>query len=182
MKRVIVTQAGLSGQPLTDLKEWLSISTNRDDSLLEDLLRAALEVCEGFTGLMPLNQICDEVLTASRGPICPATKPVFSLVQLQNITPTGAQRTVAMSDYDFDIDADGRLRIELRTTLEYERLLVRLSAGLASNWNALDPAIRQGIVRLAGYYYRERDDGPQSGSPPASVAALWRPFRTMRLA
>jgi hypothetical protein len=46
----------------------------------------------------------------------------------------------------------------------------------------LPEGIRQGALRLAAHQYRERDvDAPQP-VPPAAVAALWRPWRRMRLA
>lgn len=47
-------------------------------------------------------------------------------------------------------------------------------------WAVLDPALRHGIVRLAAHQYRERDNG-EANALPAAVAALWQPFRTLRL-
>ncbi len=53
--------------------------------------------------------------------------------------------------------------------------------GLAANdWTELDEAPRHGIVRFAAYQYRERDEGP-AGHLPSSIAALWRPYRMVRL-
>ena len=48
------------------------------------------------------------------------------------------------------------------------------------DWSALDPGLRQGIVRYAAHQYRERDSG-SSEAPPAAVAALWRPYRRVML-
>ncbi|MFD1952261.1 head-tail connector protein [Sphingomonas arantia] len=39
-------------------------------------------------------------------------------------------------------------------------------------------AVAQGIVRLAAHFHAHRDD---DAGPPAVVAALWRPYRQMRL-
>ena len=50
----------------------------------------------------------------------------------------------------------------------------------ATSWAELDSALRHGIVRFAAHHYRERDEG-EADRLPASVAALWRPFRTVRL-
>lgn len=49
-----------------------------------------------------------------------------------------------------------------------------------AGWSATDPALRQGIIRLAAHQYRERDNGAASALP-AAVAALWQPFRALRL-
>lgn len=50
----------------------------------------------------------------------------------------------------------------------------------SQDWNALPTALAEGIVRFAAWLYRERD-GAADRPPPAAVAALWRPYRTMRL-
>jgi uncharacterized phiE125 gp8 family phage protein len=59
---------------------------------------------------------------------------------------------------------------------------VRLSVGIAADWASLPPALKHGVIRLAAHYYRDRDTGSQrTAAPPASVAALWQPWRAMRL-
>ena len=50
----------------------------------------------------------------------------------------------------------------------------------SQDWNALPTALAEGIVRFAAWLYRERD-GAVDRPPPAAVAALWRPYRAMRL-
>ena len=67
MNRVILTPAALPGAALAELKQWLGITTTGDDTPLLSLLTTALEVCEGFTGQMPLETECEEVLPARAG-------------------------------------------------------------------------------------------------------------------
>jgi len=43
----------------------------------------------------------------------------------------------------------------------------------------LPEPLRQGIVRLAAHLYTVR--GEAEAPPPACVAALWRPWRRLRL-
>jgi hypothetical protein len=50
----------------------------------------------------------------------------------------------------------------------------------AATWPDFDEALRQGIIRHAACRYRERDSGAAEALP-AAIAALWRPFRTLRL-
>ena len=38
------------------------------------------------------------------------------------------------------------------------------------------------VIRLAAHHYRGRENPEASSSPPASVAALWGPWRRLRLA
>lgn len=48
-----------------------------------------------------------------------------------------------------------------------------------SDWSALPEALRHGVIRLAAHLYRDGDGA--AAAPPAAVAALWRPWRRMRL-
>jgi len=46
------------------------------------------------------------------------------------------------------------------------------------NWDAVPAPVRQGVAMLVQYLWEDRG---RSEAPPAAVAALWRPFRVMRL-
>ena len=87
---------------------------------------------------------------------------------------------LAASDCELDIDAEQVGRVRLPSQSNAARLLVRFVAGLAETWDMVPEGLRQGVVRLAAYHYRERDGA--ATSPPASIAALWRPWRRLRLA
>lgn len=54
-----------------------------------------------------------------------------------------------------------------------------VGAALPLAWAEVPPALNEGILRFAAHLYRERD-GAES-EPPAAVAALWRPYRVLRL-
>ena len=181
MKRVIVTPTALDGAPLDELKRWLSITTDRDDALLVELLRSSLDACEAFTGLMPLQQLCTEVLPVTGQTQRASIAPVTTLHEIHEVTPSLAKRDIAASAYTHEIDADGRLFVRLLNLPANARIELRVTAGLADSWVRLEPTLRQGIVRLAAHQYRERDEGSNEARPPVSVAALWRPWRTVRL-
>ena len=92
----------LSDAALDELKQWLAITTARDDALLLRLIEAAHDLCLRFTG---------------------------------------SEETA---------------------------------------WQNIPQPLRHGIIRYAAHQYRERDAG-SSDAPPAAVAALWGPYRRMRL-
>jgi uncharacterized phiE125 gp8 family phage protein len=58
------------------------------------------------------------------------------------------------------------------------RVAVRYRAGLAADWAALPAPLAHGAVLLAAHLFENRDAGR---APPAAVAALWRPYRVVRL-
>lgn len=180
MQRIIVTRAEPGGEALAEVKEWLSITTSDDDVLLLGQLRAALDLCERFTGAVPLNQFCRETHPARHGLIRLRTAPVLSIVEVKEIDWTGAHIDLGPDSYRTDVLADGTGVVELLQTPRHSRLTIAFNTGLAARWRDLDPGLRQGIVRLAAHYYRERDHR-ELPEPPASVAALWRPWRRLRL-
>lgn len=182
MKRAIVTPASLAPSALAELKEWLGITTAGDDAALGALLRSGLEMCEDFTSIMPLLQTCEELLPASAEWQQLATRPVQSITALQGVPADGTRFTLPTANYAIELDADGGGRVRVMNPGAAGRIAVRFTAGLASDWSSLPDALRHGVLRFAAYQYRMREDDGASGSPPAAVAALWRPWRRLRLA
>lgn len=181
MKRAIVTPAVLSPAALTELKQWLGISTAQDDAPLTGLLRAGLEMCEAFTGSMPILAGCEEVLPASGGWQNLSTRPVQAITALQAIAADGTRTVLALSTYAVELDADGGGRVQVFLPGSAQRMAVRFTAGLAPDWASLPEALRHGVLRLAAHQHRERETSGAGPLPPAAVAALWRPWRRMRL-
>ena len=168
---------------LAELKDWLGITTPADDAQLAALLRASLDLCELFTGLMPLQQVCEEVLPASADWQVLGTRPVQAITTLTGIPAEGARFALAVGSYAIDLDADGGGLVRVLDQGSAGRIAVTFLAGLAPDWSTLPEALRHGVLRLAAHQYRNREGGGLSGAiPPAAVAALWRPWRRMRLA
>jgi len=182
MKRAIIAPPTLAPTALAELKAWLGISTSREDAELTGLIRTALELCEGFIGAMPLTAGCEEVLPTSGEWQALATRPVTAITGALAIAANGTRTALSANDYDIDIDAAGTGRIRLARTIDQTRVAVTFTAGMAESWDTLPDAIRQGLVRWAAHQHRTRDNDKALAGPPASVAALWRPWRRMRLA
>lgn len=182
MMRAIVAPPALASAALSEIKAWLGISRSTDDAELLALTRSAIDLCEGFTGTMPLQSGCEEVLAAQGEWQALSAQPMRAITALAALDKAGARTALAASDYEFDIDADGRGLVRLLKPIDQSRLVVTYSAGLADDWAGLPEAIRHGVIRLAAHQHRARDDEKKSElSPPAAIAALWRPWRRMRL-
>lgn len=181
MNRVILTPAVLPGTALAELKQWLGITTAGDDAPLATLLAAALDICEGFTGQMPLEAECEEVLSACPGWQALATRPVQAVSAVEGIGPDGLRFSIDASSYEIELEADGTGRVRLPTFAAEARVAVRFAAGLAADWDALPASLRHGLIRLAAHQHRQRENDGAAPLPPASVVALWRPWRRMRL-
>ncbi|MEO0462323.1 MAG: hypothetical protein AAF127_04275 [Pseudomonadota bacterium] len=180
MQRTVTGPADLSQEALADLKGWLGISRSREDALLTDLLAASLAICEGFTGQTPLEHVIALTVPAEPGWQCLAARPVRGLEAVEHVAPDGARVAVPDEEHTFRIEADGTARLAVQGSSDSSMIAVTVRAGIAPDWAQLPAALKQGIIRLAAFHYRDRESG-RDATPPASVTALWRPWRVMRL-
>ena len=182
MTRAIIVPPMPSPEALGELKQWLALTGSREDAALERLIGAALELCEGFTGQLPLEATCEEVLGISPAWQPLATWPVQAIVAVEGIPAEGARFALAADAYAIELDPDGGARVRVTNPGAAGRIAVRFVAGLAPSWNALPESLRHGVIRLAAHQHRARETSASDPVPPAAVTALWRPWRRMRLA
>lgn len=182
MKRAIITPAALSPGALSELKDWLGITTLSDDAQLTTLLRAALEMCEDFTGTMPLQQVCEAIVPVVSDWQVLTAGPVQAITAIDGIPAEGARFTLPVANYAIELDADGSGRVRVSNPGVAGRIAVRFTAGLVPDWASLPEGLRHGVLRLAAFQYRQREGDTAQALPPAAVAALWRPWRRLRLA
>jgi len=181
MKRAIVAPATLAPAALAELKDWLGITTSSEDASLTALLRGALECCEAFTGTMPLTADCEEVLAVCADWQAIEARPVIAIAGVAGIDHAGTRGALASSAYAIEFRADGTGWVRVLDPGLAERIAISFTAGLAGSWDALPDGLRHGVIRLAAHNYRQRESGEDSPVPPAAVAALWRPWRVLRL-
>ena len=182
MKRLLITPPVLPPAALAELKDWLGITTAQDDAPLTRALAAALELCEGFTGSVPLECECEEWLAVTGGWQRLATRPVQAIAAVEGVPAEGARFALNLADYEIDLDAGGGGLVRMLAPGLARRIAVRFTAGLASTWEALPETLRHGVIRLAAHQHRARDSDGAGPVPPAAIVALWRPWRRMRLA
>lgn len=183
MRPTIVEPAAVHDTALVELKQWLGITRPHEDDLLTSLLHSGLATCEAFIGQTPIAQRVEERVSPSRGDHYLSARPVRSFVSAQLLAPDGAVSPLDPVLFEHRIGPDGTASIGLKEDVEGEAVLVRQEVGIAADWDSAPPALKQGIVRLCAFEYRQREstDGNER-APPASITVLWRSWRTMRLA
>ncbi|MDB5714271.1 MAG: Transfer Agent [Sphingomonadales bacterium] len=169
-----------SAEAVAAAKDYLRIDGTGEDALVGGLVAIAVESCEGFVGRVLIARGMSETLVPMVAWQRLTAGPVLSVTSVTALALNGVESAVAGSAYELDIDANGGGRVRFVAVLATSRAVVRYQAGSGAGWADIPNGLRQGIVRLVAhwYVYRDREEAPV---PPASVAALWRPERRMRL-
>ena len=180
MQRIIVQPPVLGSAALAELKHWLGITRPDDDAALTGLLETSLSLCEAFTGRAPLRQVLEEVIPMTAVWHELVSRPVRGVETAALIAADGSRTVLTEADYALELGAAGDGCARLLQPLTGRGVALLLEVGIADDWEGLPAPLRQGIIRLAAHHYRDRD-GKASAVPPASVTALWRPWRGVRL-
>ncbi|MFW2850565.1 head-tail connector protein [Sphingomonas sp. TX0543] len=159
-------------------REFLRDSGVGEQALLEQLAASAILLGEAFTGTLLIRRAVDEVLPVSADWRMLAEAPVNAIAQITGLPEEGAPFALPTAGHAIDIDGDGRGWIRVSAPGNARRIAVNYTAGVATDWAALPAPIAQGVVALIAHLFEDRGRATQ---PPAAVAALWRPYRRLRL-
>lgn len=160
---------------LGECKAFLRLERDDDDALLAGFIRTAMALCEAFTGQWLIVRDGTERLAAVTGWQRLAAAPVVAITGIAT-----ADGPLPSDRFDSDIDASGAGWVRL-TDAAAVQPRVLFSAGLGADWNGIPEPLRQGIIRLVAHLYTHRDTA-DAEPPPTAVAAMWRPWRRLRLA
>lgn len=180
MAMVTSEPAALAPLALAEVKAHLHITRDTDDAVLTGHLRSAAALCEQFIGQSLLQRPHRETLAVARDWQMLGTQPVLSITGVTGIAVDGSRFALPSDAYAITLDGDGSGRVRVLRPGSASRIEVQFSAGIAAHWGELPEPLRQGIVRLAAHVHLARD-GDGDAAPPASVSALWRPWRVVRL-
>lgn len=165
---------------LGDAKSYARVESDADDDAIAALIGAAAGVAEGFLSQAIIVRTFAETIAARSEWRRLSRTPVKAITSVQGLDAEGEAFDLPVDGYGIDIDADGDGWVRVSNPAGAERLLVTYEAGIAPGWAGLPDMIRQGIIRLVAHLYTHRD-ARDDGGPPIAVAALWRPWRRLRL-
>ena len=165
---------------LDEVKTYLRIDGDAEDSALAALIATGVEQCEAYVGNALLQRAMTEVLVPMAAWQLLTPAPVRVISGVAALAIGGATTALSASAYEIDIDAGGRGRVRLLAPVIEKRVIVSFDAGQATGWAGIAESLRHGIVRLVAHYHIFRDRADELG-PPAAVAALWRGSRRVRL-
>jgi uncharacterized phiE125 gp8 family phage protein len=165
--------------------EFLRAGGAGETALIAALTESAAELCERFTGTVLIARSFAETLRHTGTWQRLGRTPVRAISGIEALPVAGPARPLPPGAFAVDIDAQGDGWVRLTERPEESRVRVSYEAGLAADWDSLPAALRHGVIRLAAHLYSVRTADGADGrrlDPPAAVAALWRPYRRLRLA
>ncbi len=164
---------------LAEAKAYLRANTAGEDALIGRLLGTALELCEQFTGQVLLARGFAETLPVGLAWTRLGRRPVRAITVADALID-GSAAALPAGAYLTDIDAAGCGWVRVLDAGGARTIRIGFAAGLVASWDELPEALAQGVLRLTGHLHGNRS-GTGDGAPPAAVAALWRPYRYLRL-
>jgi uncharacterized phiE125 gp8 family phage protein len=164
-----------------ETKSYLRLETGTEDALIARLVAVAIGHGEAFTGQLLIARQVDETMPVTGDWRMLARRPVKAITNVAAQAGIAVPEPLGIDAYAIDIDAAGDGWVRVPQPVGAVRIHVGYRAGLAEQWEDLPEPIRQGVIRLASHLYTHRDAAGEA-DPPAAVAALWRPWRRMRLA
>jgi len=168
MNAGVIPAAGIAAA-VAAARGFLRSDSEAEQALFERLAGSAIRLGEAFTGALLLERAVEEVLPVREGWQALTYGPVRAISGVSGL---------AVEDYAVDIAADGCGWVRVVRPGAATTVSVGYTAGLAATWDALPEPVAQGIVALIAHLFEDRAAGAQ---PPAAVAAMWRPFRRVRL-
>lgn len=167
---------------LGEAKAWLKLETDDEDALVAGLIRSAREYCEAFVGqVLIATRFLQTVKEQPAAAIPLARTPLRAIVGVSIRRNDGVLQPVVGGAYALNEFDDGAASLRVTAPVgSGESVEIDYWAGMAANWNGVPEALRQGILRLVAHLHAHRD-APDEAGPPLAVAALWRPYRRMRL-
>ena len=151
---------GVIAEAVAAARALLRLEGVGEEALLAATVVTALRLAEAFAGQRLIGRAFEDRVAADGAWHRLSAEPVTAITG-------GAHAT--------DIDADG---IGWVRASGGGVVAVSYVAGLAGSWGAVPPPLAQGVAMLAAHLFEHRE---RDSAPPAAIAALWRPWRRVRV-
>lgn len=167
------TEAGAMAVSLAECKAFLRLEHDDEDAVIAGFIRTAMALCEAFIGQWLIIREGEQRLAVDGGWQRIGAVPV---VAVSGVVNAAGPLAGAAFESDIDVAGNGWVRLTDLGTAP----VVRFRCGLGADWNGVPEPLRQGMIRLVVHLFTHRD-AADAGPPPAAVAAMWRPYRRLRL-
>lgn len=174
----VKVQTAPASEPLTtdEAKSHLKVSGSDDDTLIDNLVKAAREQIETATNKVLINTTFDLTLNyhfpARDIPLVLPRAPVSSVTSITYIDVSGDQQTWAASNYALRSNDQTAAKIEPTfgkvwptTRHQLEAATIRFVAGYGSSSASLPQVLREAMLLLITHFYEHRSEVEFNASP-----------------
>ncbi|MDE1151402.1 MAG: head-tail connector protein [Micavibrio sp.] len=173
----LLSPPALEPVTLADMKTHLRLTHSAEDTLVQNLITAARQACEAFTGLALQTQSWRLQLDRAAEVIALPKSPV------QAITTITCDGMMAAPE-SYRLDNAGMRLVFLdtpQTVSRFNGIVIDYTAGFGDGAEDVPALLRQGIRQLTARLYEQRGDGAMEALLPSGAASLFQPFRVMGL-
>jgi uncharacterized phiE125 gp8 family phage protein len=180
--------AGPTSEPvsLAEAKDHCRIDATHDDALISRLILTARQHVETYTRRALLTQTWDQTADALGAELVLERPPVQSVTSVKYLDTSGAEQTLAPSQYRLVKRATGEFVIVPAYGVQWpaaqpveSSVTVRFVAGYATTATVPEP-LRHALLLLVGHWYEQRsavDDRGSAAEVPFGYEPLVFPFR-----
>ena len=183
----IITPVGEEPISIDDVKDQLRIDTAEKDDYIADMIFAARDYAEGYTGRALASQTLELVLNAfpAGTSIFLPRPPLQSVVSVSYKTIDGIDKILA-EDTDFIVDGDlspGRIALAPQKSWPSETLFpvspirIRFVAGYNCTDSLIPYTLKAGLLLHVGLFYKYRD----AEIPPGALLTIRRLYDMYRI-
>ena len=168
-----------SDEPVTlaEMKLHLRVTAEAEDDALAAMITAARVAAENFTGLAFMQQGLRLTLDSFDGAVLEL--PKTPLIAITAVTVDGA----AKDDYTADIPTARIITANLpRPAAPLAGIRIDFTAGFGETADDVPAPLRQGIKQLVTRLFENRGEGMEAALMLSGAAALFQPYRRMRIA
>ncbi|RMF08909.1 MAG: hypothetical protein D6763_08960 [Alphaproteobacteria bacterium] len=176
-------------EPVTiaEARAYLRLDGDDDNAVVAACIMAARQACESYTGRSLISQTWQLYLDRwPEGAIILPRPPLQSVTSITVYDADGGATALDLGDFWVDsAAAPARLLAKSATVLlqpgrRLGGIEITYDAGYGDSWNDVPQALRQGILMAVANFYEHRAADSAAGLP-APIAALWQPYRVVRL-
>jgi len=189
MNMILLTGPSVEPVLLSEVREFLKVDGNVEDGLLARLIMAARQACENFTGRKLIHQQWQVDFNDWQGtyPYGHLSLPLSPMVSVDKLEVMGSEGWMIVDPGQYLLDKSsyrGKIIPADGACFPYPAIAVggirvSLTAGFASDWNALPEDLRQGIFHWIESRYEE--DSALVQKAQKNAESLWQSYRMVNL-
>lgn len=171
LKYHILEKEDESALTIEEVKNFLRLSHDYDDALIKDLIQAATDYAENFTGKFINTRVIKCLIFQADKEIRIKYAPLNKILSTEKVV-NGELKDI--SDSFGEIHIDDAL-LELDPIYHGRDIIIKFSCGYKDK---VPHAIKMGILKHVSAMYELNEDSP---SPVEEVRNLYLPFRSIKI-